>query len=165
MQPPRTGAQVARFAAVGLVNTGIDYAVFMMLSAALALPLESSWVAKAMSGALAMIGSFALNRRWVFRSSAGGWSQVARFVVVTLIGTFGVQLGAMHLFSAVWLGPAHLAARVASGLAIDRWLSAPVIVRTVAFGLATALSMCWNFLAYRRWVFPSPARALIGARV
>ncbi len=164
MQPPRTGAQVVRFAAVGLINTALDYAVFMLLCAALTLPLESSWLAKAASGGLAMMVSFALNRRWVFRASAGGWSQVARFVAVTLIGTFGVQLGAMHLFSATWLGPAHLAARVAAAIGVDRWLSQPVIVRTIAFGLATGLSMCWNFLAYRRWVFSTPAQSLVGAR-
>ena len=162
--PASTGRQVARFAAAGVINTLLDYALFMMLSWLLALPLPRSWIAKAISGTLAMANSFVRNRRWVFRngSSGGGLRQLARFVAVTLIGTFGVQLGGLVLFSAIWPAPGHLAAAVIDALGLSRWLPEPLVVRTVAFGLATAASMCWNFIAYRRWVFaasPSPTAA------
>lgn len=155
------GKQVGRFAAAGVINTLLDYVIFVVVSWLLALPLSSSWIAKAISGTVAMANSFALNQRWVFRSRGATWRHAARFLTVTLIGTFGVQLGGMHLFAAVWPAPGHLAAALASWLGLP--LSEPLVVRTVAFGLATAASMTWNFLAYRRWVFvpgapqPSPA--------
>ncbi|MBK7536985.1 MAG: GtrA family protein [Myxococcales bacterium] len=170
MVPTATGRQVARFAAAGVINTLIDYVVFIGLSWLWALPLERSWIAKAISGTIAMANSFVLNRRWVFRSSSGGLRQLARFVIVTLIGTFGVQLGGLLLFSALWPAPGHLAAAVADAIGLSRWLPEPLVVRTVAFGLATAASMCWNFVAYRRWVFPSdqapaaPALPITAAR-
>lgn len=149
------GKQVGRFAAAGVINTLLDYLIFVTVSWLFALPLSSSWIAKAFSGTIAMANSFALNQRWVFRSHATGWRRAARFLTVTLIGTFGVQLGGMHLFAAIWPAPGHLAAQVASWLGLA--LPEPLVVRTVAFALATAASMTWNFLAYRRWVFAEPA--------
>lgn len=149
------GKQVGRFAAAGVINTLLDYAIFVVVSWLFALPLSSSWIAKAISGAIAMINSFALNQRWVFRSGAATWRHGARFLAVTLVGTFGVQLGGMHLFAALWPMPGRLAVGLAAWLGLS--LPEPLVVRTVAFGLATAASMTWNFLAYRRWVFAAAA--------
>jgi putative flippase GtrA len=150
------GRQVARFAAAGVINTLIDYLVFVLLSWILRLPLERSWIAKAVSGALAMTNSFLLNRRWVFRSAptAAGAGQLWRFLVVTLIGTFVVQLGGTHLLSAVWLAPGGLVFRLVTAVHLEGLLPRDFVFQTFAFGVATLASMTWNFLAYRRWVFP-----------
>jgi putative flippase GtrA len=173
MTPPsNVGKQAARFAAAGVLNTGIDYVCFLLLTSILQLPLQRSWIAKAISGSLAMANSFVLNRKWVFRGSAGGARQVARFVAVTLVGTFVVQLGGTHLLSAVWPAPGALAFRIATAVGIPRLaptiFTEPMVIRTVAFGLSTAASMCWNFFAYRRWVFapaPPAPRVPAGAAV
>jgi putative flippase GtrA len=151
-----TTRQVARFAAAGVINTLIDYTGFLFLVWIFHLPLEHSWIAKLASGTLAMSNSFLLNRRWVFRGTAGGASQLVRFAAVTLIGTFVVQLGGLHLLSAVWPAPGMLAFRVVELLHLDGLLPAQLVVRTVAFGAGTLASMCWNFVAYRHWVFPAP---------
>lgn len=163
----KVGQQVARFAAAGVVNTLVDYVLFLVLTSLLRLPLHRSWIAKAISGAVAMINSFILNRRWVFRGSAGGRGQLVRFFVVTLIGTFVVQLGGTHALSALWPGPGQVAFQLASIIGLPtlapRFLSEEMVIRTVAFGLATIASMCWNFIAYRRWVFAPPGAALSAA--
>lgn len=164
--PRAAGRQVARFAAAGVINTAIDYLAFMLLTWALRLPLERAWIAKAASGTLAMINSFILNRRWVFHgaTSAGGARQIARFLAVTLIGTFVVQLGGTHLLSAIWPGPGELAFRVVAAVHLDGLLPRAFVLPTFAFGIATLASMTWNFLAYRRWVFPVPrARGVLSA--
>lgn len=155
--PSATSAprRVARFATAGVINTLVDYTVFLSLSWLLRLPLEHAWIAKLGSGSLAMAGSFALNRRWVFRSQAGGPSQLLRFIAVSLVGTFGVQLGGLHLLTALWLAPGHLAVAVVGALGLGALLPAALVQRTFAFGVATLASMTWNYLAYRRWVFAS----------
>lgn len=147
--------RVARFATAGVINTLIDYTVFLALSWLLRLPLEHAWLAKLGSGTVAMAGSFALNRRWVFRSQAGGASQLLRFVAVSLVGTFGVQLGGLHLLTAVWPGPGQLAVTIVGALGLGALVPASLVQRTFAFGVATLASMTWNYLAYRRWVFAS----------
>ena len=157
--------RVARFATAGVINTLVDYTVFLAISGLLRLPLEHAWIAKLGSGAIAMAGSFALNRRWVFRSQAGGSSQLVRFVAVSLVGTFGVQLGGLHLLTAVWPGPGQLAVTIVGALGLGALVPASLVQRTFAFGVATLASMTWNYLAYRRWVFassspsPSPSAA------
>lgn len=152
--------RVARFATAGVINTLVDYTVFLALTWILRLPLEHAWIAKLGSGSVAMAGSFALNRRWVFRSQAGGSSQLVRFVAVSLVGTFGVQLGGLHLLTAVWLAPGHLAVAVVGGLGLGALLPAALVQRTFAFGVATLASMTWNYLAYRRWVFAATSPSL-----
>lgn len=155
--------RVARFATAGVINTLVDYTVFLALSWLLRLPLELAWIAKLGSGAVAMVGSFALNRRWVFRSQAGGSSQLVRFVAVSLVGTFGVQLGGLHLLTAVWPAPGQLAATMVGALGLGALLPAPLVQRTFAFGVATLASMTWNYLAYRRWVFASSSSSSTAA--
>jgi putative flippase GtrA len=164
MSSPKLGRQVARFAAAGVINTAIDYVGFIALTALLQLPLGRSWIAKAISGSIAMLSSFVLNRRWVFRgtstaSAASARAQLLRFLVVTLIGAFVVQLGGTHLLSAVWSAPGDLAFRVVAALHLDGLLAQPLVVRTVAFAAATLASMTWNYLGYRAWVFAAPAAA------
>ncbi len=51
------------------MNTLTDYVVFMMLTRIFSIPLNRVWTAKLVSGGLAMVVSFLLNRRWVFRES------------------------------------------------------------------------------------------------
>lgn len=83
--------QVRRFATVGLVNTIVDYGIFITLTKLLRLPLGWVWIAKLVSGTVAITVSFYLNRRWVFRSVGGGNAQAMRFLAVTLVGVIGIQ--------------------------------------------------------------------------
>ena len=151
-------SQLRRFAASGVVNTLTDYLTFMLLTKAFSVPLERVWVAKLVSGGLAMAVSFALNRSWVFASRddrrAG---QVGRFVITTISASWGIQLSLTQFFSSVWPVPgmAGFAALQRLGLTAmaPGILTEAASIKTAAFGLATVASMGWNFVLYRTWVF------------
>ncbi len=151
-------SQARRFGASGVVNTLTDYVVFMMLTRIFSIPLNRVWTAKLVSGGLAMVVSFLLNRRWVFASwGVGRAGQVMRFLVTTISGSWGIQLGLTQLFSSVWPTPGLL------GFAALRQVGVPALapsivteaaaIKTAAFALATCASMAWNFVLYRAWVF------------
>ena len=53
---------------VGVINTLVDYVVFITLTIVFRIPLSQVWLAKYPSSVIAMIVSFSLNRRFVFRS-------------------------------------------------------------------------------------------------
>ena len=74
-----------------MVNTGTDYVAFMFLTKIFSVPLERVWIAKLLSGGLAMIVSFLLNRRWVFAARQPRPSgQVARFLITTISASWGI---------------------------------------------------------------------------
>ena len=89
-----------------MVNTFTDYAVFMLLTKIFSVPLERVWLAKLVSGGLAMTVSFLLNCGWVFASQDARRSgQVGRFLVTTISASWGIQLGLTQFFSSVWPAP------------------------------------------------------------
>jgi putative flippase GtrA len=161
--PGPTGAlkevkQVGKFGLVGIINTLIDYTIFIALTKFFSIPLERVWVAKFISGAIAMCNSFYLNRKWVFQSSSRDVSQQAlRFVIVTLIGVFGIQTGLVQFFSSVVTLPGDFGYTILTSIGLIELLpgilTREFTIKTVAFGLATVASMTWNFLMYQKAVF------------
>ena len=152
-----------RFVAVGALNTSVDYVLFVALTKILHLPLDWVWVAKVMSGTVAISISFFLNRHWVFGASGGkAKHQAARFVAATAIGVYGIQTPLTQLFAGVYQAPG----RALFSILRDTHLThiAPSVLteafatKTAAFALATVFSMAFNFLAYRFWVFPKQSR-------
>ena len=151
-------SQVRRFAASGVINTLSDYVVFMLLTRIFSVPLERVWIAKLLSGGLAMTVSFLLNRGWVFASpNARRSGQVARFLITTISASWGIQLGLTQFFSSSWPTPGLAAFAALSRLGLPAMapgiVTRAAAIKTVAFGLATMASMAWNFVLYRTWVF------------
>ena len=158
--PERRAPQVRRFAAVGVLNTLIDYVVFVAVSNILDLSLDSVWIAKVISGTVAMANSFYWNRTWVFRSSGARTQQAARFVATTVTAVYGVQATVTHLFAGVYPQVGEAVHRLLEALGVSGVLPAlteEFTIKTVAFALATACSMTFNFLLYRHWVFRARA--------
>jgi putative flippase GtrA len=152
---PSAVKRVGRFGLVGIVNTLIDYGLFIALTKALGLPLERVWVAKLISGSVAMAGSYLLNKHWVFKMRhTGHGAEAVRFVVVTALGVFVVQLGLVQLFASVIPQPGHLAYHILAALGVAHgFITRALVIKTVAFGLATLASLIWNYAGYRRVVF------------
>jgi len=146
-----------------VVNTLTDYLAFMLLTKIFSVPLERVWVAKLISGGLAMAVSFLLNWGWVFASQGAGRSgQVWRFLVTTISASWGIQLGLTQFFSSIWPAPGLAAFAVLRRLGLPAMapgiVTMPAAIKTVAFALATMASMTWNFVLYRTWVFrPTPS--------
>jgi putative flippase GtrA len=155
-----------RFVVVGALNTSVDYVLFVGLTKILHLSLDWVWVAKLMSGTVAMTISFLLNRNWVFGARGGaGMRQAARFVAATAVGVYGVQTPLTQLFAGVYQAPGRAFYAVLRDLGLAQAFPSVVTealaTKTAAFALATCLSMTFNFLAYHFWVFrPSAAQRL-----
>ena len=149
--------QVRRFATVGVLNTAVDYVIFISLTKLLHLPLAWVWIAKLISGTVAISLSLYLNRTWVFRSQAGGHAQAARFVATTVVGVYGIQTPLTQLFANTFTAPGRALFDIVKDLglhdAFPSVLTEPFTVKTGAFAIATAVSMTFNFLLYRYWVF------------
>lgn len=73
----------SKFSLVGVVNTGVDFAVFWLLHGLLGVPLL---VANTLSYACGIINSFVCNKRWTFRDQdRNTTAQFYRFVGLNLI--------------------------------------------------------------------------------
>jgi len=163
----QTTGQVARFGLVGVLNTLVDYVVFIGLTIVFQIPLSQVWLAKYPSSAIAMINSYILNRRWVFRSQGRDlMAESTRFFSTTIIGIFVIQNLLTQFFASEfqYFGLAGFRFLDLLGLSDlrfsvhDRTLGTTksFTIKTVAFGLATLASLIWNFLTYKYWAFRQP---------
>ena len=112
-----------------------------------------------------MAVSFFLNRRFVFRATAHrAAGRRVRFIAATLIGIFVIQNLLTQLFASNFqdLGTAAFRGLDTVGLSEltvtvsnkTHWGSQrSFTINTVAFGLATIVSLTWNFLTYKYWAF------------
>jgi putative flippase GtrA len=102
--------RMAKFALVGLVNTGVDFTVFMGLVYGLAVP--SGW-AQAASFSCGIANSYWWNRNWTFRAAGrSNWREAFRFLALngaSFAAATAVLLGVQH-----GLGWTPVAAKIAS---------------------------------------------------
>jgi putative flippase GtrA len=149
--------QVRRFAAVGVLNTTVDYVLFVGLTKLLRLSLDWVWIAKVLSGTVAIALSFWLNRRWVFRAHGATAGQAARFCATTIVGVYGIQTSLTQFFASSEPRAGKALYSVLHDMHLVGYfpsiLTEAFVIKTVAFVLATAASMTFNFLVYRFWVF------------
>ncbi len=116
-----------KFSMVGVVNTAIDMGVFIVLQHFLRVPYL---IANVFAFMAAAINSYALNRRWTFRSQAPDWHrEMLQYLIVIGIG-FLMNEGLLY----VLVAHGHL----------------PAIVAKV---LVTGVVVIWSFLANRLWTF------------
>jgi putative flippase GtrA len=80
--PVRIAAQWGRFALVGAANTVLSTGAYAALRAA----GVGYLLAASLGFALGALNSYALNRRWTFRSRARRAPELARFLCVQLVG-------------------------------------------------------------------------------
>lgn len=123
--------QLFKFAAVGCVNTLIDWAVYFVVLKIF--PSESVifyTAAKGFSYFCGIINSFLLNRSWTFRDSMheneGG--RFAKFILVNLVG-----LGFNSVSFSIFLNLE--------------------LKQTMALFFATLITFSFNFVLNKLWVF------------
>jgi putative flippase GtrA len=153
--------RVRRFATVGVANTLLDYVLFIALTKVLSLPLDLVWIAKAISGTVAMANSFYLNRRWVFQAGGARTGQAVRFVLATVVGVYAIQTTLTQLLATMYPGVGHALFDLLDAVgvvgAFPNVFTEPLAIKTAAFAVATSVSMTFNFCAYRLWVFGTKA--------
>ncbi len=122
-------AKKLRFAIVGGTNTVIDFGILFILSG---LGIDKI-LANYASTSIALVFSFFANKKYTFKSKASAKRQIIPFLVVTLIGLWGIQPLIIWTYTAS-LGDGSLSLFIAKLL-------------------ATIASLIWNYLLYSRFVF------------
>jgi dolichyl-phosphate beta-glucosyltransferase len=118
---------VVKYSVVGVLVTGVDFAVF---SFAFYVSRLGPVASKIIAFSVAVILSYIVNRTWTFRSTASKISkQLSKFLVVSIIG-FGLSVSLIHVLI------------VSAGLH-------PL----VSNGLTSGIVLVWNFLSNKYWIF------------
>lgn len=134
--------QFSKFFIVGIVNTGIDFAVLNIEMQITGISSGPELVfLNVISFSIAVVNSYFMNKRWTFEDkrpeadkSAVKFSQ---FIGVSLVG-LGVNSLVIYGFTSL--------IPVMFGLSPQLWVN-------VAKIFATGASMVWNFVGYKLWVF------------
>lgn len=127
-------SEKVRFGLVGAFNTGIDFGILFILARLVGVPTV---VANGISTTCALIVSYKLNKKAVFRDTDTHSRQMVIFVVVTLAGLWGIQSIVITFSLAV----------------LHSVIGNSELLLLVAKGAATVCSLVWNYLWYSRVVF------------
>ena len=134
-----------RFAAIGVINTVIDFAILNVFAHAVGLPRIPSNI---ISASVAMVFSFFANRHVVFDAKTGdARKQAVMFVLVTMSSVYVIQNLVIFGLTDVWTWPLDTAHDVIGVLEEE------VFITNGAKAAATAASLVWNFIFYQRLVF------------
>jgi len=119
--------QFIKFNVVGIMNTAVDFGVFMILNRYLGLIYAVSQV---ISYSCGMVNSYFLNKFWTFQKREDFTAiEVTKFILVNLC-SLGVSLLVLYILQSKW-----------------SWEVLPSKV------LATGFSVGVNFLGNKFWVF------------
>lgn len=135
--------ELIKFAIVGATTFVIDSAIFYTLKLTILEPKPVT--AKVISGIVAVIASYVLNREWSFRDRGG---RERHHEALLFFGFSGV--GVLLSMAPLWFSSYVLQLRV------------PAVTLTVeniadfisAYVIGNLLQMAFRFWAFRRWVFP-----------
>jgi putative flippase GtrA len=117
--------ELIKFTLVGLLNTGIDVAIFFLLTR-----IGTQYVAaQVVSYSCGAANSYLLNKIWTFRSSGLSYAEIVRFTTVNLI-SLGISVVVLSLLHST------------AGLGL-----------AAAKGGATVCALAANFLGNKLWVF------------
>lgn len=131
--------QFAKFGAVGILNTAIDFLVLNLMLVVLGGASGASLVfSNSVAFLVASANSYVWNRKWTF--SEGGSGSLKQFSFFLMLTLGGVIINTLILFWAV------------NGLERPSGLSPWLWVNLAKTG-ATAASMMWNYLAYKHLLF------------
>lgn len=133
--------QVAKFGAIGAFNTFLDWGIFNTL---LIMILESAdkddpqaTLFKFISFSVATVGSYFWNKSWTFEKKDSDAREFGKFILISSIGAI--------INVAIFYATAHSIATteiITSGRLLN-----------IAAGLATVMSLIWNFIGYKFFVF------------
>lgn len=117
--------EFAKFALVGVLNTGVDVGIFFLLTH-FGTPYPLAQIISYTCGAA---NSYLLNKLWTFRACGLSYAEMLRFTIVNL-ASLAISLLFLHLF------------HYNMGLSL-----------AAAKGGATVCALAANFLGNKLWVF------------
>lgn len=128
-QSPEWVKQAGRFLAVGVLNTGLDWAIYFALTRLIPFFTAQPTAAKAISYSISVLNSYLLNREWTFKSKTNPWATLTPFLACSL-GGLAINAAVLH-FSVHSL----------------------LLSEMVALVLATGTTILWNFFTSKFLVF------------
>ena len=151
----KTMGQVGRFVIVGLINTAIDFIVLNLLSKLTHIGIHDSKIIylNIISFSCATTNSYFMNKYWSFGDHSQNRSQqFTIFLMVSIAGALinsSVLKGSATLFPGFLASIAHLVTII---LPLSIWNNIDLTLN-LAKVLATAVSLIWNFVGYKLFVF------------
>src|SRR3989344_229418 len=124
--------QFLRFAVIGGINTGVDFAILNLLSWATGIYEGNGIIPlNIISFTVAVVNSYFFNKWWAFKDQGGAeyGKKFTLFLVVSIIGA-GINTAVVRIVSTN-IDPMF-------GLSQELWLNAAKFI-------ATGLSLVWNF--------------------
>ncbi|MEA3273382.1 MAG: GtrA family protein [Patescibacteria group bacterium] len=146
--------QFGKFLVTGGLNTGIDFGVLYLL---MVITGENqgiyTLIFPAVSFSVATVNSFFMNKYWTFsqkksRSQKEEAKSFAQFMAIS-IGGLLINAGVVYLvsnFVSPFLGLGILSNRFSQEKIQSLWV-------LFAKAMATGISLIWNFVGYKFWVF------------
>ncbi|MFM1728026.1 GtrA family protein [Prescottella soli] len=134
--------ELIKFAIVGGTTMVVDLAIFYSLS--LTILEQKPVVAKILSGVVATILSYVLNREWSFKHRGGRERHHEALLFFTISG-IGVGIAAAPLFIANNIFDVRSSVSLTALVFVDFVLN---------YIIGNLLQMVFRFWAFRRWVFP-----------
>ena len=143
--------QFLLFFVVGVITTGIDFAIFNFLTGR-----RLRWRrihANLVSVSVAMTWSFLANWFLVFQPDGYAWlGRAGRFLATTAFSAFVLQNVILY-FTSVWKWPGSATLLVVRKLSLFQRFGDDIIIRNVCKGMAVSAGLIWNFCWYRLFVY------------
>lgn len=145
-------AKITKFAAIGLFNTVVDFALFNVLAFVLGLPFL---LANFLAVTVAVCVSFMLNSRFVFRALPLERARATffGFVAATLFSQLVVQQSVLAIFTFYFITSGELMFGLSGGIGFLPFLSESFIVANSGKLLSVVMAAASNFLLYDKLVF------------
>lgn len=143
-------AQITKFVSVGVINTLVDIGFFNVFRRVKGI---SATVASYISTTIAMIGSYFLNKSWTFQANGDVATQAFKFFATTILGLYVIHNGIVYLLTKKVLWPGKLALKIVRIFPFLRKLSDDFVTDNFAKVCAIAVTLVYNFVVYKFFVF------------
>ena len=143
--------QFGKFVIVGVINTGVDFLVLNIEIKITGITSGGSiFILNAISFSIATVNSYFLNKFWTFQDK-GQTGQTAKFSQFLAVSFVGIVINSaivylMTTFITPFFGISAILALVAGKNVNQLWANVTKLA-------ATAISLIWNFIGYKIWVF------------
>jgi len=133
--------QFSKFIIVGGINTGIDFLILNILMVVTGITAGPElFVLNSISFSIAVINSYFMNKRWTFQDKTKTEQTPIKFSAFFIISIIGLVINGLILTGITTYIPALF------GLSAVLWAN-------IAKLMATGVSLVWNFIGYKLFVF------------
>lgn len=133
--------QISKFVVVGVINTGIDFAILnaLMFSTNIS---SGKWmiIFNSISFTAAVVNSYFMNKYWTFQQQIAENKPEKEFFQFIIVSVVGISINDAIVYGTTTFIPPIF------GLSEKLWANVAKIFATLA-------SMTWNFIGYKFFVF------------